>query len=63
MEKKPNHSIHCTVTSCANHAKACDFCVLDKVSIGTHENNPTVPECVDCESFVLDSCKNGSCAK
>lgn len=60
MNKKPNHSIACTVTQCANHAHTCDFCALDKVMIGTHENNPTVKQCVDCESFVLDAknCKN-----
>lgn len=51
--KKPNHSIACTVSQCANHAHTCNFCVLDRVVIGTHEQNPTVNQCVDCESFVL----------
>lgn len=51
--KKPNHSIACTVSQCANHAKTCDYCALDKVYIGTHEKNPTVIQCVDCNSFVL----------
>ena len=61
MENKANHCIHCTVKSCANHAKTTNYCVLDTVSIGTHECNPTVSQCVDCESFVLDTCANGSC--
>ena len=51
--KKPNHSIFCTVTQCANHAHNCDYCSLERVCIGTHEKNPTVTECTDCESFVL----------
>lgn len=60
--KKPNHSISCTVSQCANHAKTCDFCALDKVFIGTHEKNPTVVQCVDCESFVLSpDCAKGNC--
>ncbi|MBO5313313.1 MAG: DUF1540 domain-containing protein [Clostridia bacterium] len=61
MDKKPNHCIECTVVSCANHAKSKDYCVLNKVKIGTHECNPTVSQCVDCQSFVLDSCHNGKC--
>ncbi len=58
--KKPNHSISCSVKQCANHAKSCDYCALDKISVGTHEKNPTVCQCTDCESFILDStCKSG----
>ena len=59
--KKPNHSVFCTVTQCANHAKSCDYCSLERVCIGTHEKNPTVTECTDCESFVLGTNKAGSC--
>ena len=61
MNKQPNHSIKCTVTSCANHAGKENYCVLDTVKIGTHEANPTVSQCVDCESFVLGNCSNGNC--
>ena len=60
MNKKANHCIKCTVTSCANHAKEENYCVLDTVKIGTHECNPTVSQCVDCESFVL-GCKTNEC--
>lgn len=59
--KKPNHCISCTVTQCANHAKSCEYCSLEHIAVGTHESNPTVCQCTDCESFVLD--QNKSCDK
>ena len=61
--KKPNHAIACTVTQCANHAHSCNFCALDKITVGTHESNPTARQCTDCESFVLDTkkCDGGKC--
>lgn len=58
--KKPNHSIECTVTQCANHAKSQEYCALDTVRIGTHESNPTQVQCVDCESFVMNSTTNST---
>ena len=48
-----NKSIKCTVTQCKNHCNSQDYCSLSNVSIGTHESNPTVCQCVDCESFEL----------
>lgn len=64
--KKPNRCISCSVVSCANHAGTENFCSLDRVIIGTHEKNPTVTECVDCESFILSNrcgCKsNENCS-
>lgn len=59
--KKPNHSISCSVKQCANHAKTCDYCALDKISVGTHEQNPTVSQCTDCESFILDAVESRKC--
>lgn len=50
----PNRSIGCTVSQCKNHCKSENYCSLSKVSIGTHESNPTQKQCVDCESFQLD---------
>lgn len=47
-----NQSIQCTVQQCENHCGAENYCSLNTVSIGTHETNPTVVQCVDCESFV-----------
>ena len=49
----PNKSIKCTVTQCANHCKTADYCALNTIQVGTHESNPTMCQCVDCESFKL----------
>jgi len=46
-----NESIQCTINTCEHHAKAEDYCTLDKILVGTHEANPTKVECTDCESF------------
>lgn len=51
--KKANHNIACTVTQCKNHCEEANYCSLNKVQIGTHEANPTVSQCTDCESFEL----------
>ncbi len=53
--EKANKSIGCTVSKCVHHCHASNNCTLDKVSIGTHESNPTKCQCVDCESFVPES--------
>lgn len=48
-----NKSIECTVKNCEYHGGNEAFCTLDKIKVGTHEMNPTVPECTDCNSFKL----------
>ncbi|WP_101697765.1 DUF1540 domain-containing protein [Clostridium minihomine] len=48
---RPNPSIGCSVEQCQYHYGAQDFCSLDKIQIGTHEQNPTVNQCTDCQSF------------
>lgn len=48
-----NQSIQCTVQQCKNHCGKDNYCTLNKVQIGTHELNPTMDECVDCQSFQL----------
>ena len=48
---KANKSIMCSVDQCKFHCASENFCTLNTVSIGTHESNPTVVQCVDCESF------------
>lgn len=53
-----NQCIACTVKECKNHHQSRNYCSLDKINIGTHENDPTVPPCTDCQSFVA---KQGSC--
>lgn len=50
--KNANHSIECGVVSCQNHCGCENYCALDKIKVGTHETNPKVCECVDCESFI-----------
>jgi hypothetical protein len=46
-----NECIACTIDNCAYHAKREDYCTLEKIKVGTHEENPTQKECTDCESF------------
>ena len=46
-----NESIACSVSQCQHHDDTKNYCSLDRVTIGTHEANPTQTECVDCESF------------
>lgn len=46
-----NNSIKCTVEQCKFHCGSENYCSLDCISVGTHESNPEVCECVDCQSF------------
>lgn len=46
-----NSSIGCTVKECKYHAQSKEYCTLNQILVGTHEENPTVPECTDCKSF------------
>lgn len=41
----PNTAIHCTVTTCANHCRAAQYCGLDTIRIGAHERG------TDCQSY------------
>ena len=47
---KPNHSIHCCVKSCDHHCSG-DYCMLDSIYVGTHETDPKMTQCTDCQSF------------
>ena len=51
MDNKANHSIKCSVNECDHHCKSENYCSLSCVSIGTHESDPTMCQCIDCESF------------
>ncbi|MEL7624538.1 MAG: DUF1540 domain-containing protein [Clostridiales bacterium] len=51
--KSKNDSIRCTVQQCQYHAGQDQYCSLDKITVGTHEKNPTMVECTDCQSFKL----------
>jgi len=54
MDKsKVNQSIKCSVDQCGNHSEGQEYCALDCIQVGTHEANPTVEQCTDCESFML----------
>ncbi|MBE6886181.1 MAG: DUF1540 domain-containing protein [Oscillospiraceae bacterium] len=54
MQKQANTSIGCTVSQCVHHCKEKNYCSLEKINVGTHELNPKVVECTDCESFRPD---------
>ncbi len=60
--KNSNSSIECTVVQCANHSTTSNHCALGSIKVGTHEKNPTVIQCTDCESFVLGN-KDCHCGK
>lgn len=47
----PNSSIHCSVTECAHHCQGAQYCGLDSIHVGTHETNPSMDQCTDCQSF------------
>ena len=58
MNENPNKSIQCTVTNCKHHCNSVNYCSLNTIQVGTHENNPTQDQCTDCQSFVM---KAGGC--
>lgn len=50
--EKANKSIHCSVTSCSHHCDCENYCSLDSIQVGTHECDPKMDQCTDCQSFV-----------
>lgn len=48
-----NTAIKCTVSQCQHHCQNEDYCSLKCITVGTHEANPTMDECTDCQSFSL----------
>ncbi len=50
-----NPCIKCTVTQCKHHCTTENYCSLNEIKVGTHEANPTVVQCTDCESFEVKS--------
>ncbi|MEE1061920.1 MAG: DUF1540 domain-containing protein [Ruminococcus sp.] len=54
-----NRSIKCTVDQCKYNNTKESFCSLESIKVGTHESNPTMSECTDCQSFEVKS----SCCK
>ncbi|MEG0615634.1 MAG: DUF1540 domain-containing protein [Oscillospiraceae bacterium] len=53
---KKNTSIHCSIQACKNNCGTENYCSLESINVGTHEPNPTQPECADCKSFMKKSC-------
>ena len=51
MNSHANHCIACSVTSCKNHCQTENYCALEQIKVGTHEKDPTVDQCTDCQSF------------
>lgn len=51
QNSNPNKCIKCSVQECEYHCDDKDYCSLDSIMIGTHEQNPTEIQCTDCESF------------
>lgn len=49
--KHANHAIKCNVEQCAHHCTSENYCALDCITVGTHEANPTMDQCTDCQSF------------
>lgn len=47
----PNSAINCTVTSCAHHCQDVNRCGLNSIQVGTHEQNPSMDQCTDCQSY------------
>ena len=48
-----NPAIECTVKECKYHCDSKNYCSLDSIMVGTHEQNPTNDQCTDCKSFRL----------
>jgi len=48
---RPNPSIKCSVHSCKYHFQKDNYCSLDVIQVGTHEEHPKVKQCTDCMSF------------
>jgi hypothetical protein len=49
-----NDSIACTVSECKYHCTDDNYCTLNKIQVGKHENRATTVECTDCDSFKND---------
>lgn len=51
MDKDRNESIACTIDNCQYHAHNSDYCTLNKIKVGSNEENPKEKESTDCDSF------------
>lgn len=46
-----NPSIKCSVKQCKYNNSSVEHCALNSIQVGTHESNPTMDQCTDCQSF------------
>ncbi|MDU4889983.1 MAG: DUF1540 domain-containing protein [Clostridium sp.] len=47
-----NSGVKCSVQQC-KHNENEQYCNLQTIQIGTHEQNPKMDQCTDCQSFEL----------
>ncbi|MFI3175773.1 MAG: DUF1540 domain-containing protein [Bacillota bacterium] len=51
--EKCNEAIKCTVDNCKHHSAMKNYCTLNAIQVGTHEANPTMDQCTDCQSYMM----------
>ena len=58
MNDQANHSIKCSVSSCAHHCNT-NYCTLNEIKVGCCDS--TVKQCssTECASFELGAGQNG----
>lgn len=56
-----NHSIKCSVSSCAHHDCAVDYCTLNEIKVGCCAAEVANCEATECASFQLGG--QGGCCK
>lgn len=59
MNQNPNHSIACSVETCAHHCGQQSYCSLNEIKVGCCGTTPANCEATECASFKLGS--GGSC--
>lgn len=56
-----NHSIKCSVSSCAYHNGKQGYCTLDEIKVGCTTKDVADCACTECASFRLGD--HGTCCK
>jgi hypothetical protein len=59
--KNANTSIHCSVTSCANHCPDQQYCALNTIQVGCQDPNVATCGATECASFRLGD--HGTCCQ
>lgn len=52
-QNSANHSIKCTVTSCAYHSADKEYCTLNEIKVGCCDDNVSQCQQTECASFAL----------